>query len=63
MWTSWHVGTLRYDWVGVTLTGVAVGGGALLLHALVGFFAGLHRKFDDEAQQIERGDADIRKIA
>jgi hypothetical protein len=54
MWAGWHVTNLRYEWVGVTLTGIALGGTAVLLYALVGFFAGLFRKFDDEAEQIER---------
>jgi hypothetical protein len=40
----------------VTLTGLALGGTAVLLYALAGFFAGLYRKFDDEAEQIERHD-------
>jgi hypothetical protein len=31
----------------------AIGGTALILFALFGFFAGLHRKFDDQAKQIE----------
>jgi hypothetical protein len=54
MWAGWHIADLRYNWVGVTLTGVAIGGTAVLLYALWGFFAGLYRKFDDEAEQIER---------
>ena len=54
MWTGWHIGDLRYDWVGVTLTGVALGGTAIALHAIVRFFTGLHRKFDDQAEQLER---------
>ncbi len=54
MWTGWNVAHLRYEWVGVTLTGVALGGTAVLFYAVAGFFAGLYRKFDDEAEQIER---------
>lgn len=61
MWTSWHISDLRYGWVGVTLTGLALAGTALALHALVGAFFGLHRKLDDEAEQIER--ADLRRVA
>jgi hypothetical protein len=56
MWTGWHIANLRYEWVGVTLTGLALGGTAVLFYALAGFFAGLYRKFDDEAEQIERHD-------
>jgi hypothetical protein len=54
MWAGWHITNLRDEWVGVTLTGIALGGTAVLLYALVCFFAGLFRKFDDEAEQIER---------
>lgn len=52
MWTSWGIGHLRYDWVGITLTGVAIGGTALLLYGIFGFFAGLYRKLDDQAEQL-----------
>lgn len=61
MWSAWGVGHLRYGWVGVTLTGLALGGTALLLHAIFGFFLGLHRKFDDEAEQLEK--TELRRIA
>ncbi|GEM_PF-1150788 len=54
MWIGWHIGHLRYAWVGVTLTGAALGGSALLMHALVRFFSGLYRKFEDQAVQLER---------
>lgn len=60
MWAGWSVGNLRYSWVGVTLTGIALGGAALLLHSLLGFFAGLFRKFDDQAEQIEHEEMDRR---
>lgn len=53
MWSGWNVGHLRYAWVGVTLSGVALGGTALVLYAIVRFFTGLHRKFDDQADQLE----------
>jgi hypothetical protein len=61
MWTSWDIGHLRYPWVGVTLTGLALGGTALFVHAILGFFAGLHRKLDDQAEQIEAHD--LRRVA
>ena len=61
MWTSWHIGGLRYAWVGVTLTGVAVAGTALVLYAVVASLASLHRKIDDEAERIER--SELRRIA
>lgn len=61
MWTAWSISGLRYAWVGVTITGLALGGGALMLHAIFGFFAGLYRKFNDQAEQIERGE--LRRVA
>ena len=38
-----------------------VAGTALLVHALLGCFAGLYRKFDDQAEQIERNE--LRRVA
>jgi hypothetical protein len=61
MWTGWHIADLRYPWVGITLTGVALGGTALLVYAVVGFFAGLQRKFDDQAEQLEK--TELRRVA
>ena len=61
MWSGWSVGNLRYGWVGVTLTGVALGGAGLLLYALYAFFVGLFRKFDDQAEQIEK--TELRRVA
>lgn len=61
MWVGWSISHLRYSWVGVTLTGLAVGGAALLLYSIFGMFLGLHRKLDDEAKEIER--THLRKVA
>ncbi|HET9092976.1 MAG TPA: hypothetical protein VFN50_11235 [Acidimicrobiales bacterium] len=61
MWNGWSIGGLRYAWVGVTLTGLAIGGTALFVHALLGFFAGLNRKFDDQAEQMEK--TELRRVA
>lgn len=61
MWTSWHVSNLRYSWVGVTATGLALSGTALALHAIIGSVSSLHRKLDDEAEQIER--SELRRVA
>jgi hypothetical protein len=54
MWTAWNIGNLRYQWVGVTMTGLAMGGGATFLHAVTEFFSGLHRKFHDQAEVMEQ---------
>ena len=61
LWTGWGIAHLRYEWVGITLTGLAIGGVALLTSAIIGFFIGLFRKFDDQAEQIER--TDLRRVA
>jgi hypothetical protein len=61
IWNGWHIGGLRYGWVGVTLTGVALGGTAMLAQAILAFFAGLNRKLDDQAEQIER--SELRRVS
>ena len=61
MWTGWHITDLRYNWVGITMTGVALAGTALLFHSVFGFFAGLYRKFEDQAQVIEH--AELHRVA
>lgn len=60
IWAQWGV-HVRYDWVGVTLTGVALAGTALLVQSILGLFAGLHRKFDDQAEALER--QELRRVA
>lgn len=59
MWTSWGITNLRHGWAGVTLTGLALGGTALFTHAILNFFAGLHRKSDDQAEEIEQEELDL----
>ncbi len=61
MWTSWHIPGLRYAWVGVTITGLALSGSALVIHSIVGAVSGLHRKLDDQAEQIES--VELRRVA
>jgi hypothetical protein len=61
MWAAWHIPNLRYGWVGVTVTGLALAGTSLAVHGIVGAIASLHRKLDDEAEQIER--TDLRRVA
>jgi len=39
LWTGWNIAHLRYAWVGVTLTGLAIGGAALISPALLGLFS------------------------
>lgn len=61
MWSSWHIAGLRYAWVGVTLTGIALAGASLVLHAVIGAIAGLRRKLEDEAESIEN--SELRRVA
>ena len=60
MWSNWGI-HIRYDWVGTTLTGLALAGTALLLHTFLGFFSGLDRKFHDQAEVMEKHE--LRKVA
>ena len=60
MWTMWGV-SLRYDWVGITLSGMALAGTALLLHTVLGFFSGLDRKLHDQAEVMEKHE--LKKVA
>ncbi len=61
LFTMWAV-PVRRSWIGVTMTGLAVGGFAIVWREMVGFMAGLERKFHDEAESIERSEG-IRRVA
>jgi hypothetical protein len=61
MWTSWHIAGLRYGWVGVTVTGIAVAGTALVLSAATGTLASLRRKLEEQAEAIEA--TELRRVA
>jgi hypothetical protein len=61
LWKLWHL-AVREDWIGVTLTGLILGGLAVFWRELVGFFASLSRKFTDEAVAIEKGQ-ELRRVA
>ncbi len=54
LWTQWHI-PVRHDWIGVTLTGLILGGIAVFWREVVGFLASLFRKFSDEATVLEKG--------
>jgi len=51
----------REPWIGVTLTGLAVGALAMAWRAIGAFVAGLERKFRDEAEVIEK--TELRRVA
>jgi hypothetical protein len=61
MWAEWGIG-VRADWIGVTLSGLALAGLAQVWHEVVGLAAGLERKYNDEAATMEKAQ-DLRRIA
>ncbi|ACU53765.1 hypothetical protein Afer_0819 [Acidimicrobium ferrooxidans DSM 10331] len=61
LWRLWSLPDLRYGWVGVTLTGLALGGLALLWDGVIGLVSGLYRKVEDEAETLER--RDLKRVA
>ncbi len=48
--------------IAVTLTGLALGGVAYFWKAILEFFAGISRKFTDEARTLER-EQNLRRVA
>src|SRR6266496_3736068 len=53
LWAGWGV-PVRKHWVGIVLTGLAIGGLAHAWHEVLGFFTGLVRKTNDEAAALEK---------
>lgn len=53
LWSLWHF-PARAGWLGVTLTGLMIGGAAYFWTVVLGFFSGLLRKFHDEAAALEK---------
>jgi hypothetical protein len=51
-WELWGE-KIRAAWLGITLTGVALGGLAYLWHEVIRLFTGLERKTNDEAEALE----------
>jgi hypothetical protein len=60
-WGLWGL-PVRAEWIGVTLTGLLLGGLAHFWHEILGFFSGLVRKYNDEAAAIEKTQ-DLRRVA
>jgi hypothetical protein len=52
LWQLWDV-PVRAHWIGIVLTGLALGGIAYAWHELVSLAASLARKTTDEAKAIE----------
>lgn len=62
LWALWDI-PVREERIGITLTGLALGGVAYCWREVLGFFAGLHRKYEDEAMVLERREEEIRRVA
>jgi hypothetical protein len=61
MWNGWEL-HIRAAWIGVTLTGLTLGGIAYFWDEILSFFAGLVRKYNDEADALEM-ERELRRIA
>ncbi len=61
MWTLWHQ-TVRYDWVGVTLSGLAIGALGYACHGAAHLLSAFTRKVTDEAAGIEK-EKNLRRVA
>lgn len=53
LWSSWGI-PARADWIGVTLTGLALAGVAEFWHYLFRLVSGAARKLNDEAATLEK---------
>jgi len=61
MWGLWGV-AVRADWIGVTLTGLALAGLATAWHEVLRLLSGLERKLRDEAATLEKAEG-LRQVA
>lgn len=61
MATLWGI-DMRAEWIGITLSGLILGGMALLWRELLGLVGSLFRKVADEAASLER-EHGLRRIA
>lgn len=60
VWAQWGE-AVRWDWVGVTFTGVMIAAAAHLARHVVGMVEGYARKANDEAESLEQ--ASLRSVA
>jgi hypothetical protein len=61
LYRMWSI-PVRSAWIGTALTGVAIGGFALVWRESIAFMAGLERKFHDEAESLEKAEG-FRRVA
>lgn len=61
LFAQWGI-AVRSPAIGVTLTGLAIGGTAYFWREILDFFGGLSRKFTDEAVTMEKSQ-NLRRVA
>ncbi len=61
IFSLWGIG-VRYQWVGIGLTGLALAGIAQVWRAILGLLTGLIRRYNDEAESIEKSQG-LRRVA
>ena len=61
LWRLWGIAE-REHWIGVTLTGLMIGGFGLVFRGVAHLVEAFTRKVDDEAETIEK-DKNLRRVA
>ncbi len=61
LFDQWGLG-VRAPWIGILLTGLALGGVAYFWREVIGILAGLFRKYHDQATELERQHG-LRRVA
>lgn len=61
LWAAWGL-PVREDWIGVTLTGLALAGMAEFVHQTMRLIGGAIRKLNDQAATLEKTEG-LRKVA
>jgi hypothetical protein len=61
MWGLWGV-AVRADWIGITLTGLALAGLAVAWYEVLRLLTGLERKLHGEAATLEKAEG-LRRVA
>ena len=61
LFATWGLG-VRNAAIGVTLTGLAIGGVAYFWRDILDFFGGLYRKYTDQAASLEKSE-NLRRVA
>ncbi|MGH4032083.1 hypothetical protein ACQB60_24465 [Actinomycetota bacterium Odt1-20B] len=61
LFDAWGL-TVRNDTIGITLTGVLIAGAGYFWYEVLHFFAGLARKYTDEAKTLEKTQ-ELRRVA